>query len=57
MWPFRPRTLSDRLAELVLEHQPAGDLIDLTTDAFLRQDMEWLRVDADRAEHREHATH
>lgn len=42
MWPFRPRTLTKRLAELVAEHQPAGDLIDLTADAYLRQDMEWV---------------
>ena len=53
---FRRKSLPQLLAERILE-PASGDLSDLVTDAYLRQDMEWLRVDADRTQNREEAAH
>ena len=40
MW-FRRKSLPQLLAERILE-PTEGDLSDLVTDAYLRQDMEWV---------------
>lgn len=48
-------TLSQLLAERIQEQRPGGDLADYLTDKVLEQDMGWLAVEVDRANHGEAA--